>query len=109
MADVVPLLDRIKGRFSEPSIQESMKGFTKKVMFDFTDTKEQYVLSVVDGKEASVEKSPAQNADVVVTISTDTLAGIMNRTANPVTAYITRKIKVKGSMDDLMKLQKIML
>jgi putative sterol carrier protein len=109
MADVLPLLDRIKGRFTEPSIQESFKGFTKKIMFDFTDTKEQYVLSVVDGKEASVEKTAAQSADVVVTISTDTLAGIMNRTTNPVTAYVTRKIKVKGSMEDLMKLQKIML
>jgi putative sterol carrier protein len=109
MADVAPLLDRIKGRFDEPSIQESFKGFTKKVMFDFTDTKEQYVLSVVDGKQASVEKAAVQGADVVVTISTDTLAGIMNRTTNPVTAYMMRKIKVKGSMDDMMKLQKIML
>lgn len=109
MADALPLLDRIKGRFTEPSIQESFKGFTKKIMFDFADTKEQYILSVVDGKEASLEKSTAQTADVVVTISTDTLAGIMNRTTNPVTAYVMRKIKVKGSMEDLMKLQKIML
>ena len=109
MADIIPLLDRIKGRFDEPSIQESFKGFTKKIMFDFTDTKEQYLLSVVDGKQASVEKSSPQAADVLVTISTDTLAGIMNRKTNPVTAYMTRKIKVKGSMDDLMKLQKIML
>jgi len=109
MADVLPLLERIKGKFAEPSIQESFRGFTKKIMFDFTDTKEQYVLSVVDGKDASLEKMVMQGADVVVTISTDTLAGIMNRTTNPVTAYVTRKIKVKGSMDDLMKLQKIML
>jgi putative sterol carrier protein len=109
MADVTPLLERIRGRFGEPSIQESFRGFTKKIMFDFTDTEEQYVLSVVDGREASVEKSAAQGADVVVTISTDTLSGVMNRTTNPVTAYMMRKIKVKGSMDDLMKLQKIML
>jgi putative sterol carrier protein len=109
MADILPLLDRIKGRFNEPSIKESFKGFTKKVMFDFTDTKEQYVLSIIDGKEASIAKSAAQGADVVVTISTDTLAGIMNKTTNPVAAYATRKIKVKGSMEDLMKLQKIML
>jgi len=109
MADVLPLLDRIKGRFAEPAIQETFKGFTKKIMFDFTDTKEQYVLSVVDGKEASIVKSAVQGADVVVTISTDILSGIMNRTTNPVTAYVTRRIKVKGSMEDLMKLQKIML
>jgi putative sterol carrier protein len=78
-------------------------------VFDFTDTKEQYLISVQDGKIATLEKSAAPAGDVVVTTSTDTLVGIMNKTTNPVTSYVTRKIKVKGSMEDLLKLQKLML
>lgn len=109
MADVYPLLSRIRDRFSDPAIQESFKGFTKKIIFDFTDTKEQYLISVEDGKTASLEKTTAAGADVIVTTTTDVLAGIMNKTVNPVTSYVTRKLKVKGSMEDLMKLQKLML
>lgn len=109
MADVYPMLSRIKEKFSDSATQESFKGFTKKIMFDFTDTKEQYVISVEDGKNASLEKTSSGNGDVVVTTTTDVLAGIMNKTTNPVTSYVTRKLKVKGSMEDLMKLQKLML
>lgn len=109
MADVNPLLNKIRERFDDPATQESFKGFTKRIMFDFTDTKELYVLSVEDGKTASVEKTESASADVVVTTSTDTFAGIMNKTTNPVTSYVMRKIKVKGSMEDLLKLQKLML
>lgn len=109
MADVYPLLSGIKERFGDPQIQESFKGFTKRIMFDFTDTRDQYVLSVEDGKAASLEKVTAATADVVVTTTTDVFAGIINKTTNPVTSYVTRKLKVKGSMEDLMKLQKLML
>ncbi len=109
MADVYPLLSMLKEKFNEPSIQETFKGFTKKIMFDFTDTKEQYVISVEDGKTATLDKAAAGNADVVVTTTTDILAGIMNKTVNPVTSYVMRRLKVKGSMEDLMKLQKLML
>ena len=109
MVDVSSYLNKIVEKFNDPATQESFKGFTKKIMFDFTDTKEQYVVSVQDGKTASVEKVESGSADVVVSTSTDTFAGIMNKTTNPVTSYVMRKIKVKGSMEDLLKLQKLML
>jgi putative sterol carrier protein len=109
MADVYPLLSRLRDRFSEPAIQESFKGFTKKILFDFTDTKEQYLISVEDGKTATLEKVAAGAGDVVVTTTTDILSGIINKTVNPVTSYVMRKLKVKGSMEDLMKLQKLMM
>ena len=109
MADIYPFLSKITDRFNDPAVQESFKGFTRKIVFDFTDTKEQYLISVIDGKTATLEKAAAATGDVVVTTTTDVLAGIMNKTANPVTSYVTRKLKVKGSMDDLMKMQKLML
>ncbi|MGC8558523.1 MAG: SCP2 sterol-binding domain-containing protein [Nitrososphaeria archaeon] len=36
------------------------------------------------------------------------LANILDKKSNPVTAYVSRKIKVKGEMQDLLKLQKLM-
>jgi putative sterol carrier protein len=45
----------------------------------------------------------------VVTIATDILTGIMDKKINGTTAYMQRKIQVKGAMEDLMKLQKLML
>ena len=108
LADILPYLQRIQDRFSEPSLQASFQDFTKTLLFDFPDTKQSYVLTVVNGNATIGEKSIA-NPDIKVTSNTDVLAGIMDKKVNPITAYMTRKIKVQGAQEDLMRLQKLML
>ena len=108
MADILPYLQRIQDRFSEPSLQASFKDFTKTLLFDFPDTKQSYVLSVVNGN-ATIEEKSIPNPDIKVTANTDVLAGIMDKKVNPITAYMTRKIKAQGAQEDLMRLQKLML
>jgi len=108
LADILPYLQRIQDRFSEPSIQESLQDFTKTLLFDFPDTKQSYVLSVVNGN-ATLEEKTIANPDIRVTSNTDVLAGIMDKKVNPITAYMTRKIKAQGAQEDLMRLQKLML
>lgn len=108
MTDILPYLQRIQGRFSEPSLQASFQDFTKTLLFDFPDTKQTYVLSVVNGN-ATIEEKSISNPDIKVTSNTDVLAGIMDKKVNPITAYMTRKIKAQGAQEDLMRLQKLML
>jgi len=109
MADVKPYLQKMVERFANPSVQASLKGFTKSVQFKFTDTNEAWLLKTVDGKEAALTQEALEKPDILVTISTDILAGIMDKKVNGTTAYMQRKIQVKGAMEDLMKLQKIMM
>jgi len=109
MVDVQPYLQRIVERFSIPSIQNSLKGFTRVLLFRFTDTNEDWLIKAVDGKEATLEKSTLANPDVTITTTTDVLAGVMDRKINGMTAFMQRKIQTKGPMEDLMKMQKLML
>ncbi len=109
MADIKPYLQKMVDRFANPAVQASLKGFTKSLQFKFTDTNEFWLLKVVDGKEATVSQETVEKPDVLVTISTDVLAGIMDKKINGTAAYMQRKIQVKGAMEDLMKLQKIMM
>jgi len=109
MTDVQPYLQRIVERFANPSIQSSLKGFTRVLLFRFTDTKEDWVVRAVDGKEASFTKETLANPDVTITITSEVLAGIMDHKINAMTAYMQRKIQTKGPMEDLMKMQKLML
>jgi putative sterol carrier protein len=109
MADIKPYLQKMVDRFANPAIQASLKGFTKTLQFKFTDTNESWLIRTVDGKEATLSQEAVEKPDILVTISTDILSGIMDKKVNGTTAYMQRKIQVKGSMEDLMKLQKIML
>jgi len=37
--------------FANPTVQASLKGFTKTLQFKFTDTAETWLIKTVDGKE----------------------------------------------------------
>jgi putative sterol carrier protein len=109
MADIKPYLQKMVDRITNPGGQAALKGFTKTLQFKFTDTKEDWLIRAVDGTSATLTMETIEKPDVVVTIATDILAGIMDKKINGTTAYMQRKIQVKGAMEDLMKLQKLML
>ena len=108
MTNVQPYLQKIVDRFNNPGIQSGMQGFTRLLLFRFTDSREDWLIRVVDGKDAALEKDTSSNPDVSITTTTEVLSGVMDRKINGITAYLTHKIQIKGSMDDLMKIQKVM-
>jgi putative sterol carrier protein len=109
MVDVQPYLQKIVDRFSNPAIQSSLKGFTRALLFKFTDTNEEWLIRAVDGKQATLVKETSATPDITITTTTEVLAGVMDRKINGMTAYMQRKIQTKGPMEDLIKMQKLML
>jgi len=96
-------------RFDDPGVQKSLKGFTKTLQFKFTDTNESWLINATDGKEATLTQEAVENPEILITTTTDILTGIMDKKINGTAAYMQRKIQVKGAMEDLIKLQKLML
>jgi putative sterol carrier protein len=109
MADIKPYLQRMVDRFGNPGVQSALKGFTKTLQFKFTDTNELWLIRAVGGSSATLTQEAVEKPDILVTMASDILAGIMDKKINATTAYMQRKIQVKGAMEDLMKLQKLML
>lgn len=108
MADIVPYLERIRARFAQPEMQAAFRGFTKTMQFTFPDLRRDFTLSIAEDGSATLAEQTVPRPDVKVTTSSDTLAGIVDRTINPIQAYMTRKLKVSGQMDDLLRLQKLL-
>jgi putative sterol carrier protein len=109
MVDVQPYLQKIVDQFDNPKVQTSLKGFTRTLLFRFTDTGEDWLIKTVDGREATLIKESHSAPDLTVTTSAEVLSGVMDRRINGMAAYMQRKIQVKGSMEDLMKLQKLLM
>ncbi len=73
----------------------------KSLKFDFGDNK-----ILIDGTGASnVISTDDKEADCVISITQDDMLGLMNGSLNPMTAFMSGKIKVKGDMGIAMKLQ----
>jgi putative sterol carrier protein len=109
MADVKPYLQKMIDRFADAGVQAALKGFTKTLQFKFTDTNEAWLIRAVEGNQATLTQEALEKPDILVTMATDILTGIMDKKINGTTAYMQRKIVVKGAMEDLMKLQKLMM
>jgi len=108
MADIVPYMERLCARFAQPEMRLAFRGFTKTMQFTFPDLQRDFTLSISEDGSATLAEQTVPQPDVKVTTSSDTLAGIMDRTVNPIQAYITRKLKVTGQMEDLLRLQKLL-
>jgi len=99
---------KLKEKLADPSVQKALKGFSKTVQFSLTDLKKDYFFRIDDGKLASLEKKKEANANIVVTIEDSLMVSIMNGTASPITEYMKGRLKIKGQIDDLLRLQKLM-
>ncbi len=108
MADIVPYLERIRARFDQPETRATFQGFARTIQFTFPDLKRDFVLDIAQDGSAALQEQKLSAPDIAVTTSSDTLASILERKTNPELAFLTRKIKVTGKMEDLLKLQKLL-
>ena len=108
MADVLPYLEQIRARFDQPETRAAFVGFARTIQFIFTDLKRNFVLSIAGDGSATLSEESLPQSDITVTTASNTLAGILDRKVNPELAFITRKVKATGKMEDLLKLQKLL-
>lgn len=97
----------LRARFEDPSVSVSLKGFTKTLQVSLTDLGEDYVFTLKDGELCGLEKKSVPDPDVTVIVAGPLMEGIMSKTSNGILAYLTGRLKMKGSMDDLLRLQKL--
>src|SRR5438445_7272986 len=108
MVDILPYLESIRARFDEPEMQATFHGFARTIQFIFTDLQRNYTLNVAEDGTATLAEQTVPQPEIKVTTSSDTLAAILDRKLNPAHAYVTRKLKATGKMEDLLKLQKLL-
>lgn len=108
MADIVPYLERMRARIELPAMRQSFQGFARTIQLTFPDLQRTFVLSIAPDGSAALEETSLPRPDIAVTTSSDILAAILDRKTNPEVAYITRKLKVSGKMEDLLRLQKLL-
>jgi putative sterol carrier protein len=108
MADIMPYMQRLMAQFAVPAVRESFQGFQKTLQFTFTDTDQHFIIAVANDGSAALSEGTSDKPDIGITTTTDVMAGIMDKKVNGITAYMTRKIKVTGKMEDMNRLQKLM-
>ncbi|MFX1250741.1 MAG: SCP2 sterol-binding domain-containing protein [Promethearchaeota archaeon] len=105
--DVKAALEAISKKFDDEKIARSFKTFNRKLVMDLTDLDIGFQLTLQNGEVQSIDEGKFEEADIRITIDSETLIGMLNGTINVMTAFTARKFKVDGKMPDLMKLTKL--
>ena len=101
-------LERVVAKLEDPELKEDFKKFYKSVQFVYTDINVSYVLELAGGEVKELKEGTIERPNVVVTIDSDTFLGILDREIDAIDAFSAGKIKYKGAMTDLLKLQKLL-
>jgi putative sterol carrier protein len=106
--DIEDTLNLVKAKFDDPKLKPRFVGFTKNMQFTFPDLNTSYLLKVNNGEVKSLSEENMPTPDIHVTIDSAIFIEILNKKTNPMTAYQTGKLKAKGNLTDLLKLQKLL-
>jgi putative sterol carrier protein len=108
VTDMAPYLAQIVAHFTEAAAQNAALP-ARTVQFTFSDSGEVWAVRYGGGEPATSSRETLEKPDVAVTAPSDVMAGILDKKINGTMAYMQRKIQVKGAMDDLLRLQKLIL
>jgi putative sterol carrier protein len=106
--EVMTSLEKMIAKMEDPKYQSRFAEFNRTLQFHFTDNEDAACYIVFEGGAAIIKEGSVENPELVITTTTDTIMGIMDGTIGPTRAFMGGKIKAKGSMNDLLRLQALM-
>ncbi|MFW9934161.1 MAG: SCP2 sterol-binding domain-containing protein [Candidatus Thorarchaeota archaeon] len=106
--EVKQVLEGVREKFETPDIKSKFEGFDRTLQFVFTDLETSFHTRIHDGLMDSFSEGDLEKPNLLVTTDSGTLVGIMQGNLSPLDAYSVGKLKAKGSMTDLLKLQILM-
>jgi hypothetical protein len=104
---VMEVLRAQNARFSHDKAAASFKGWTRVMRYDFPDIGLTATITVADGVPAAPVEGAPEAAQVSYEMTSDTFLAIARKEITGMQAYTRKLVKVKASMGDLLKLQKL--
>jgi len=103
--EVLELLGRVRQKFEDPAVKGKFAGFDRTLEFRFTDLDASLHTRIHDQTMDPFAEGQLEKPNILVTCDSGTLKGILEGTLSALEAYSVGRLKVKGSMTDLLKLQ----
>jgi putative sterol carrier protein len=105
--DLMQALSKWAAKLDDPSYKERFKGFDKTMQFNFTDAPVN-LLMVFKNETCTLKEGSVPNPDIVITTASDTIIGVTRGEISPTKAFMSGKLKAKGNMKDMLKIQMLM-
>ncbi|MHA1950533.1 MAG: SCP2 sterol-binding domain-containing protein [Candidatus Thorarchaeota archaeon] len=105
---ILATLQTLGEKFQDPKLQRRFKEYNKTLLFIFPDIDTKMFMKIGDAELIEVAEGDTE-AELQVTMDTSVFFAILEKTESPMAAYSAGKLKTKGEVPDLLKLQKLLL
>jgi len=105
---LLALLQTLGEKFENPKIKRRFKEYNKSLQFIFPDIDAKMFMKIGDAELLEVAEGETE-AELQVTMDSSVFFAIIEKTESPMAAYSAGKLKTKGEVPDLLKLQKLLL
>ena len=103
---IAEAIDRFNAKAKEePELAEQLHGVTKLIQVELEEG-DVYHFRLENGSVDGLHRGGAENPDIRVIASADTLRRLWSRELRVMKALVTKKLQVKGSMEDLLRLRR---
>lgn len=107
---IEPMIRNLVNRFNEKvdkdeKLRKELEGMDKRVMIDLES--EKYYFHLYDQKIQDFQPGSISNPDITLLSDPETLEGIIEGKIKPMKAFALRKVRVKGDLDDILRLRKL--
>lgn len=108
---VQPMVEEMIAKFRErmeddAEVRGEVESIHKTVNIDLGTERYSMVLDNAEIKD--FKDSLLDEADITLTTTPETIAELINGTLRPMRAYVTKKIQIKGKIQDLINLRKLL-
>lgn len=104
---LIAAIEEQRAKFGHESVKKSFAGWNKTMQYYFPDRDEFYQVDFVNGETKPCAEGKAETADISYEMDTDTFIAIAQKKLTGMKAYQQKKVKLKASLPDMLKLQKI--
>lgn len=103
------VLEVERAKFGHEAVRRNFEGWNKVMQYRFTDTGECWVLRFVDGRVEPPERAEpcVPRPDIEYEMDTATLQAMSERRLSGEAAYLTRRLRIRASFGDLLRLQSL--
>lgn len=105
--EVLAALEKVKAKFLDEKIQKEFKNL-KSLEYIFQDMGTSFYILIQNGVPGDFEEKKAEKPDIQLFMDSQTFVEIMDGKMSGMKAYVSGKVKAKGSVTNLLKLQKLM-
>jgi putative sterol carrier protein len=111
MVDIEAVLKDLIERFNKKALEDDklrkeLKDVTRKIEINISD-QGSFNMLLKDVKLIDFSKGEADSPDIKVITDSETFDGLLSRKIGPMKALATKRLKIKASLEDMLRFRKL--